>query len=56
MKITQEPKFQPITLVLETEHEAKLLWDAIRDYAAPTAIEQKMLNNLSDWFTHQAQL
>lgn len=42
MKISQEQKYQSITLVLETKEEAEAVWViALR---------------LADWFTHVAKL
>jgi hypothetical protein len=58
MKIQQEPKFQPITLVLETKEEAEWLWDLVNNRAAgPSENDQeKFYNALSNWFSRHAQL
>lgn len=55
MKIEQKPKFQPITITLETQKEVLAFWDVIignkRDTKAKTlAIE------ISDWLSANAQL
>jgi hypothetical protein len=54
MKIKQEPKYQPITIVLETAEEA----DAMYSLVAGLNIEKhrKKLNKLCDWFSEKAQL
>jgi len=54
MKIKQEQKYQPITIVLETAEEA----DAMYSLIAGLNIEKhrKKLNKLCDWFSEKAQL
>ena len=57
MQIMQKPKFQPITIVLETAEEAEWLWelaDGLPDVV--TEEQRRFYKNLSDWFCQQAQL
>ena len=56
MKIAQEPKFQSITLTLVTKREAEMIWQAIREYPARGPVEIAFYNELSDWFSNEAQL
>lgn len=59
MKITQEPKFQPITLTLETKEEAEALYQVVRRDGIKCPISQaqgEFLRRLSDWFSERAQL
>lgn len=53
MKISQEPVFQPITIVLETAEEANKLMDLI-DGSSIKASTIKY--ELSNWFSYHAQL
>jgi len=58
VKIQQEPKFQPITLVLETKEEAEWLWDSVdnRTTRAGEDDQEKFYVALSNWFSMHAQL
>lgn len=60
MKIQQKPKFQPITITLETDEEAKALWDAVSYYEPKVGemgqIHRDILNALSNWFCNNSQL
>jgi hypothetical protein len=56
MKVDQEAKFSPITIVLETADEAEILWRAIREVIPDTPIDRKFINELSDWFSLKAHL
>ena len=61
MQISQEKKdFAPITLVIETEEEARAVWEVI-DVGSNhsenlTPAQQSFLNKLSNWFGSQAKL
>lgn len=55
MECKQEPKFQPITITLETAQEAEALW-AVLERRVESQSEQKIINDLADWFSQQAQL
>jgi hypothetical protein len=54
MRIEQKPKFQPITIVLETAEEAEALFSLV----AGLNIEKhrKVLNKLCNWFSEKSQL
>lgn len=61
MQISQEKKdFAPITLVMETEEEARAVWEVIdvgsnhSENLTPT--QQSFLSNLSNWFSNRAKL
>ena len=55
MKITQEkPEFKPITITLMTRDEAEEVWRAIRNTSAIDLDGQKILNEISDWFSQEA--
>jgi hypothetical protein len=58
MEIQQEPKFQPISLLLETREEAEWLWDLVNNRAAGLGEndQQEFYTALSNWFSDQAQL
>ena len=57
MKIQQEPKFQPITLTLETKEEAEWLWEMVDNSGPqPSRQQQEFYTALSNWFSDQAQL
>ena len=58
MKIEQKTKFQPITITLETEEEAKALRNAVLQYedrGAPQ-IHNDTLRAMSNWFNNVAQM
>lgn len=59
MKIEQKPKFQPITITLETEAEAQAIWDAVLAYK-PHGHSEQITNDtlcaISNWFSNKAQL
>jgi hypothetical protein len=56
VKIEQTPKFQPITITLETNDEVTALWDAVRGEDSATMDHANIRDALSDWFANQAQL
>ncbi len=61
MKIQQEPKFQPITLVLETKEEAEALWELVDSSGIEISsrkrqLRRKLRRKISNWFSTQAQL
>lgn len=56
MKITQEPKFQPITITLETVKEARAFWSILDDVKPLDTSVNTLRLQLADWFSHQAQL
>jgi len=56
MQIKQEPKFQPITIVLETAEEAQSLWDAIERGTSANSMMPTSLYDLCGWFSNEAQL
>jgi len=60
MKIIQEPKFQPITIILESKEEAKALCKALRFIDATVADineeDLKIIYALSNWFYINASL
>ena len=61
MQISQEKKdFAPITLVMETEEEARAIWEVIdvgSDHSNNlTPAQQSFLNNICNWFSNQAKL
>ena len=60
MKIEQKPKFQPITITLETQEEAETFWAFISiGESKPTEIWGRldaMSKQLGNWFSNQAQL
>lgn len=57
MKISQQPNFQPITIVLESKEESVLLWKIIKyfdDRTMPTDLtndERIFLKDLLSWFS-----
>jgi hypothetical protein len=59
MKFEQSPKFQPITIVLETNEEAMALWNIVEDsyvnydFDSP---ERMLAMALSNHFSLDAQL
>jgi len=58
MKIEQNPKFQPITITLETKEEAEALYKAVC-YLAESGLTSDVKNisrHLSSWFTTEAHL
>jgi hypothetical protein len=54
MRILQEPKFQPITIILETAQEANQFWDIIEDMGSGD--RENLRIKLSNWFSCEAQL
>jgi len=60
MEISQEPKFQPITIILESKEEAEALWKAVRffDFIWGEINEKdvKILGRINNWFSTQANL
>ena len=60
MKIEQEPKFQPITITLETREEAEIFWDyALLYEAKPTERcdeVEEMAKKFSNWFINNGQI
>jgi len=61
MKIEQEPKFQPITITLETAAECQALWDAVLAYKPQRHQHSEQITNdticaISNFFSNKAQL
>ena len=56
MKIEQKPKFQPITITLETSEEAKLLWEVIVGDQEIGKKAKKFGIEISNWLSNNAQL
>jgi hypothetical protein len=58
MKIKQDPKFQPITIVLETSEEAMALWRALMlsEGLHDNELEWQTVRELSNWFSNNAQV
>ena len=57
MKIEQKPKFQPITIMLETREEAEIFWDLISmERVIKSGKILSMGIELSNWFSNNAQL
>lgn len=58
MKITQKPKFQPITITLETADEAEAFWNALRSVETVVIDEaaHRIVIDLSNWFSNISQL
>lgn len=57
MKIQQKPKFQSITLILETKEEVEWLWELIdKDVKCKNPPQDDFYTALSNWFSNQAQL
>ena len=57
MKIEQKPKFQPITITLETRDEALLFWDFTNlSENKPTKRLEKLARQLSNWFSNNADI
>ena len=57
MKIEQKPKFQPITITLETREGAEIFWDLIS--VGRRSKSGKILSmgiELSNWFSNNAQI
>jgi hypothetical protein len=52
MKITQEPKFQPITITLETKEEAESFCDMVTSVVPVTRTQatENMVGDISRWF------
>ena len=56
MKCSQQPKFQPITIILDTAEEAEAVWAAVDGREQESKAHKKIVNNLSNWFCQNAQL
>lgn len=56
MKCKQDQKFQPITIILETPEEAIAVWDAIGGWRQAGKVRQKIAEDMSNWFSNNAQL
>ena len=59
MKIEQKPKFQPITITLETEAEAQALRDAVLAYRSKNRndlVNGETVRAISNWFHNNIQL
>lgn len=61
MKIEQTPIFQPITITLESQKEADILWNIIieierRGSLGGTQAEVNFCTKLSNWLSENAQL
>lgn len=56
MKLEQEPKFQPITLVLGTKKEAETLWEIVRCHQSDDLYEINFCQEIAHWFSNEAQL
>jgi len=56
MKIEQEPKFQPITITLESKRDVEMFRQVTRAYQAKGPDDYAFCKQLSDWFNNQAQL
>ena len=57
MKIEQKPKFQPITITLETREEAEIFWDLISmERVIKSGEILSMGIELSNWFSNNAQI
>lgn len=58
VKIKQQPKFQPITITLETTEEAEAFWNALR--SAETVVvddsARRIVLDLQNWFSSVSQL
>ena len=55
MKIEQKPKFQPITITLETAEEAEGFWGIVSGENLNSA-SKKLAIKISNWLTEKAQL
>ena len=55
MKLEQKPKFQPITITLETADEAEAFW-AIMSCEFKTKAARDLSIEIFNWITDQAQL
>jgi hypothetical protein len=58
MKIEQEQKFQPITIVLDTQEDAIAFWDLIIWHPADAERRRvkEIRDALSSWFSNEAKL
>ena len=56
MKIEQNPKFQPITITIESKEEAEAIWQAIRNMSSGDSDRDAILRKVSDWFINMSQL
>ena len=59
MKITQQQRFEPITIILETAEEADAIWTAVAAYNPNlnvTKEQQKIINEFSGIFANRMKL
>lgn len=60
MKISQDAKFQPVIITLETPEEVTALWDGINYTLANLKTKEsnkaKMLIAISDWFSNHVKI
>ena len=56
MKIEQKPKFQPITITLETSEEADMFWEVIVGGVVISKKAKKFGIEISNWLSNNAQL
>ena len=59
MKIEQQPKFQPITITLETATEAEVFWQMVESIGKPgmpCGDARDMAIDLCNWMSMQGQL
>ena len=58
MKMSQKPKFQPITITLETAREAEAFWELLDNVYVylPIGDARNIAVMISNWFTCDAQL
>lgn len=56
MKIEQNPKFQPITITIETKEEAEAIWQAVRSMSSGVKERDEIFRKVSDWFSNISQL
>jgi hypothetical protein len=56
MKIEQEPKFQPITLTIESKREAEMILQAVTEYPAKGPVEIAFYREIAGWFRVRAQM
>ena len=56
MKIEQKPKFQPITITLETSEEVEMFWEVVNGGAKISKKAKKFGIEISNWISSNAQL
>lgn len=60
MKISQEAKFQPVIITLETPEEVTALWDGINYTLANLKVKEsntvKILISILNWFSHHVKI